>query len=541
LKKRDNPNMPDPLNEHGGEPTRGHKNKALETKPAAATTHLDIRRAASFRIVDWSFLRMNASRAVLARLRAVQAGVSPLGSLLGLASQPSLSTMIARNYTPVASSDRAVSRRTDPAHVPSLRTETAHGAAGNTLVTSITKLVNLDPSPPPGGWSQFAPDIFNPEYHPHSLNLGELKVGEARTAVVTIVAPLDDEVDAAIEDTSHVPGSLTPRFSLARLTSYKGEWITAGKLGARVSVVDQDTRPNGLSGGSLRVHEGQEFTITVLFTPGEDDNGVFPTTLSVSGNRWHLKIPVTANVTLLGDTGAVLVDVHDGSFRTLKGQDVDVSMTLINIGGARTATLSWGWLPTGVSMDDLTIALGSNEQKDAVVHLKVSADAPEAREVASSLNLEYSGLTRQVGLTGSIYDPLLYFEMAINVKSVDGSMEVTVKSDGSWTWHVSLNDHATIIGDSYLVAFGMLTPGLHGGPPEILYRMEQGNLGSATFGPDSSKTIDESGSHPFIRDNFFAISDAGISGYVTISDNPVPFTVALASILVGGAVGVALA
>ncbi len=381
-----------------------------------------------------------------------------------------------------------------------------------------------------------APDLFNPEYHPHGLNMGEMKLGESRTAVVTIVAPSDEEVSASVK-ASYVLGSFTPRFIVSRLTSYKDEWITMGNMGASVSAVDQDIQSRQAS-GSLRVHEGQEFCIAVTFEPGGDDNGIFTTTLSVVGIGWHLKIPITAIVTLLGDTGAVLVNVHGSSFRTLRGQDVDIPMTLINIGDPRTATLSWGLLPVGVSMDDVTIPLARNEQKDIVVHLKVRSDAPDARGVDSSLNLEYSGLTRQVNLIGSIYDTLLYHQSSFHVKTVTGNMEVSVKSDGTWTWHVSLNDHAAVIGDFYAVAFGFGDPG---GGPGFYYKLETGKLGSAIFPPDSSKTIDESGPNPFIRDNFFELVDEGIYTYVKIADDFIPLTVAIAALIPAGLVGVLLA
>ncbi|MBZ5624980.1 MAG: hypothetical protein LAQ69_40705 [Acidobacteriia bacterium] len=403
----------------------------------------------------------------------------------------------------------------------------------NALATLTTTIVVTDPAPSTWGSAvALVPGVPTPEYQPQRLDFGELMAREARHARVTIISPNDTTLGAAWTDQSHAPEVLTPRFTIDQITSYTHGWKSVGNILGHVREVDQTTVNQ-----PIQVREGQEVTIDVTFEAGLDENDRYFNTLQIAGLPWRLSIPAQANVTLLGDTGAVLVDVR-GGFQALKGQQVSLNATVTRIGRAATVTISGDYLPQGVTMSDVTTTLGDGEQRDIILQFNVAQDAPAIREFQASLGVALQNRSRQVGIGISVYDPILYSTVKIDAGSLRGDMEVTLKADGSWTWHVSLSEHSALIGKNYIVEFGLAMPAEVG--QLGLYRIEPGTIAATLIPGDSNKTIDQAGSHASIRDHFFEIVDAGVYFEADVSDNVLPLIAAIGTMFAAG-VGVVAA
>ena len=340
---------------------------------------------------------------------------------------------------------------------------------------------------------------------------------------MTVIAPNDTTVGAGWSDQGKPEGELSARYSIDRITSFTSGWTGFGKIIGHTRDVDQTT-----VNGTLAVREGQEITIDVSFQSGPDETGQFPNALVVAGLPWTVHIPTRANVTLLGDSGSVIIDVH-GGFQALQGQTATVVATLTRIGSPTTVTVGGAYLPQGVTMTDASVALGNGEQRDVSLEFIVAQDAPAVRGFGSALSVSWAAGSRTFDLAIGIYEPILYTKFNLNADWVRGDMEVTIKSDGSWTWHVTLTEHAALVGDNYVVEFGLAVPGDAASGNLGLYRIEPGVIAATLIPGDSTKFIDQGGNHPDILEHFPELVDAGVYAELDTSSNVFPLIATVAA------------
>jgi hypothetical protein len=460
-----------------------------------------------FQIVDWGKLRMDSASAITTRFRAVQTGVLPNSSVNGLAADETVVRLLAHDWMPRPKAAIGVSKR-----------RTSGGSAltvvgtRNALATLTTTVMVTDPTPASwGSMAALAPNFFSPDFQPHRLDFGELKAVERRSVRVTLICPNDTTLGVAWADQSKSEGELTPRFMVDNITTYSSGWKSLGTILGHVRDIDKTTNTNRID-----VREGQEVSIDVSFQSGQDENDRFLNTLRIGDALWQISIPSQADVTLLGDTGAVFVDVH-GGLQALKGHATSLDVTLIRIGPPTDVTISADYIPQGVTMSDVTFRMNQNEQRNITLSFNVAQDAPAIRNFQASLGVTSQAGLREVGIGISIYDPILFSKVDVHDGSLTGTMEVTLTSDGAWTWHVELFEHGAFVGEEFMVEFG-------------LYRIEHGSLAAKAIPGESHKTIDQSSMHPDIRDHFFELVDAGVYFESGAADNVFPLAGSLAAL-----------
>ncbi|MBC8725719.1 hypothetical protein F6X37_30450 [Paraburkholderia sp. 31.1] len=487
----------------------------------------------SFQVIDWGKLRMESPVAIATRLRGVQTGVLPVASLEGLVSSETLGKLLSRDWVTLPRAEHGARTR---GNVPMASSLVVTGSK-SAVATLTTTTVVTDPKPSTwGAVMGVAQGTFTPEYQPQRIDFGELMPEEKRSARITLTSPNDTTLNVVWADQSHAPENLLlPRFTVDRLTTYTHVWKNFGNKFAVVREVDQTTTE-----GSIDIREGQDITIDVSFASGPDENDRFNNTLQVAGPSapWTVRIPAQALVTLLGDTGSVVVTV-DGGFEALKGQQVNANATLIRIGGpaeAMDVTISGDFLPNGVTMTNVTTTLGQGEERTIPLQFNVAQNAPPMRGFEALLGVSWQTGSRELGIGISVYDPLLYSKADINAGSMTGTIEVTIKSDGSWSWHVSMQEHGKLVGENYIIAFGLVVPGDEGNLG--LYKTTRGALAAVLLPGDSSRTVDEAGSHPDILEHFFELVDAGVYFEADTQDNPLPLLAFIVGALfTAGAVG----
>jgi hypothetical protein len=473
-----------------------------------------------FELVDWGKLRMDSPSAIATRFRAVQTGVLSNSSIEGLAADETMARLLTRDWLPRPEATIGISKRR-------ATTGSALSVTGtrNALATLTTTVVITDPTP--SNWGSavaLSPGVITPDFQPRRLDFGELKVQEERTARVTLICPNDTTLGVAWADQSKAEGELTPRFTVVGITTYSSGWKSLGKVLGHVREVDQTTAADHID-----VREGQEVSIDVRFASGSDETGRFSNTLQIGGGPWQVAVPAQVNVTLLGDAGTVLVDVH-GSLQALKGHGASLDLTLTRIGQPTDVLISADYLPQGVAMNDVSLQISPDEQRNVTLHFDVAQNAPTIRDFQASLGIASQAVLRELGIGISIYNPILISTVNVKAGSMTGSMEVTLTSDGAWTWHAELEEHGAFVGEAYTVDFGLIVPGDAGNLG--LYRIDQHNLAAKALPGESQKTIDQSGVHPDIRDHFFELVDAGVYFEADVADNAFPILVALDSLFI---------
>jgi CARDB protein len=175
-------------------------------------------------------------------------------------------------------------------NTPPLSPVTNPGPATPPGVGNITPPSNTSTTPPvttpgPAGTIAGLPVRHSPEV----LDLGQIatpsspSLFEHAAATVSILSPSNGAVTAAI----HADG----KFWVKRLTSYR--WVWSGNGTQRIRVAEQTVA----GGGTLPVLAGQELEVEVAFTGAPGDAGWFAGSLSVSGFRWDVQVPVRIAVT----------------------------------------------------------------------------------------------------------------------------------------------------------------------------------------------------------------------------------------------------
>lgn len=471
-----------------------------------------------FELVDWGKLRMGSPSAITTRFRAVQTGVLPNSSVEGLTADETMARLLTRDWLPRPEATIGASKRRATAGSMLSVTGTR-----NALATLTTIVVVTDPAPKSWGSAvALSPDVIAPDFQPRRLDFGELKVQEERTARVTLISPNDTTLGVAWADQSRAEGELTSRFTVVGITTYSSGWKSLGKVLGHVREVDQTTAADHID-----VREGQEVSIDVRFASGADETGRFSNSLQIGGTSWKVAIPAQANVTLLGDAGTVLVDVG-GGLQALKGHGASLDVRLTRIGPLTDVTISADYLPQGVAMSDVTLQMSPNEQRNVTLHFDVAQNAPTTRDFQGSLGITSQAVFRELGIGISIYNPILISTVNVNAGSMTGSMEVTLTSDGAWTWHAELEEHGAFVGEDFSVEFGLVVPGDAGNLG--LYRIVQDSLAAKAVPGKSQKTIDQTGVHPDIHDHFFELVDAGVYFEADVADNVFPLAAALASL-----------
>lgn len=345
------------------------------------------------------------------------------------------------------------------------------------------------------------------EYWPHSLDLGSMRVGESRLATVTVIAPVTGDLTVAFRDTL---------FYVAHIVSFTGSW-KIGPYGKLIGEVDHEETfvPPGRRFGQhaptpLPVQAGQRIEVTVGFWSqqegGTDGLQLYSGGLTITGPLWAVDVPLRASVTLLGDAPLVLVVPDSTALSMLVGQAAGLGLKLTN--GQKPTTVSFhaDQLPSGVSMPDVQVPLAASETKSVQLSFDVAADAEEGQGMPGQLTIDYGGVSKdELSLGISIYEPHQVVRGDFNEGDVQIHTWVDFRSDGSWIWGGSVYDDGTFMGDNYAVAFWFNLPNADGRKP--------GDSQTGALGPDDRQAIDRRGSDPWIRDNFGAIVDAGITFY----------------------------
>jgi hypothetical protein len=431
------------------------------------------------RTVDWSYLRMHEAFAITQRLAAVRQALAPRTSLTGLASARALDALLA--------SDQGWSSQLAYTHVLS-------GPAP-------------DPAGPPHGppGSAPAPQLYSVDVTPARLDFGELAVSTGRTMTLRFVAPSEGNVSVTVLKPFQAPGRLTGRFFVGTMTSYTGEWAESHD-GRRfpIQVKDQETQFTG----SLDAHAGQEIRVQVSFQAEADDAGLpaFDSEILLQGSGWQAKLPMHANVTILGSDGFVMVNAHGDDVSTLQGHPVDLPVTLTNAGPARSVRLSPRELPEGFAFAPVTVALAAGETRDVSLHFDVAGDAPDVRGAPLVLDLVAGNLHHDVPLFASVYAPIKNFADSGDFQDVHYDMSVDVTADGGWTWRAQLHDKGFWYGDDYFIGFSFEAAASAGS--EWGLHWERGSLGGEVAGGSQDHTILESGQSAWLRAHFFDIADS---------------------------------
>jgi hypothetical protein len=347
------------------------------------------------------------------------------------------------------------------------------------------------------------------EHSPSSLNLGELRIGERRTARLTVYVPANATVTAAIQGVNHPAGT----FRVEGMRSYS-PYVTY--WGGSPSWVPGNAQ--------LPTYAGHWVEVDVSFSSAL--TGAFWARVRVTGTPgWYVDVPVQGVVTVWGDR-AVMPLPGERFFKVLPGKSIDVGLDVQSLSRlTEQVQFIAEELPPGVSMNQASMTLAPGQKGHIVLHFDVREDAQRGMNQPMAIVLEYAGRRTDLALHASIYEHFVTFKSRWRVTdSLTCEQEVEVHSNGEWRWRGALESNAYFLGDIYLMGFmfnfGDIDPATGDLASPGAYA--QGTLGAYITGGEMNVEHERGGTSAWVRDNYFDAVDHGVLFHAATRDDASP-------------------
>ena len=270
---------------------------------------------------------------------------------------------------------------------------------------------------------------------PASVPFGRLFSGDSRQVEVKVVAPREGRVTVAVEPNSPftltevkvfgLPAGLSPRpapTQASRQTTGSQTLAGPGSSAApAMSANVSKTLLATLTGApfSVLAREGNELVVTLVFAPKLDlvngpfvgdhqatltlDGGMWKTSVLVSGRFEGLKIGMIA---VMSDRDVV---AYSGKLGALSGAE----LVLTNAEKQPVvAQITAKTLPAGFAMAQVNVQVQGGQTRNVPLPVFLSPAIQEGIQQAAELTVSYSGKTKTVPFTFSVYPPSKQFKFA---------------------------------------------------------------------------------------------------------------------------------
>ena len=267
---------------------------------------------------------------------------------------------------------------------------------------------------------------------PASVPFGRLFSGEHRQVEVKVVAPRDGRVTVAVTPNSPFTLAEVKVFGLpttpsARPAPNQAQRQTPGSqmlaapgskaapaMNANVSKTLLATVTRAPF--SFPAREGNELVVTLVFAPKLDlVNGPFvgdhQATLTLDGGLWKASVPVSGRFEGL-QIGmiAVMANPDVVAFSGTLGALPGAELVLTNAEQQPVvAQITAKNLPSGFAMAQVNVQVPGGQTRTVPLPIKVSPAMQEGIQQAAELTVAYSGKTKPVPFTFSVYPPMKQF------------------------------------------------------------------------------------------------------------------------------------
>lgn len=267
---------------------------------------------------------------------------------------------------------------------------------------------------------------------PAFVPFGRLFSGDSRRATVKVVAPREGKVSITLAPGAPFSISDVQVFGLPVGPSMRpapnqvpkpttGSQRMAGP-GASAAPVMATSFSSTLLGTytsapySILVREGNELVVTLIFAPKLDlvngpyvgdhqatltlDGGLWKTTIPVSGRFEGLKIGMIA---VMADRDVV---AFSGKLGALSGADLVLTNAEKQPVVAQVTATT---LPAGFAMTQVNVQVPGGQTRTVPLPIRISPTMQEGAQQAAELTVAYSGKTKPVPFTFSVYPPMKKF------------------------------------------------------------------------------------------------------------------------------------
>lgn len=269
---------------------------------------------------------------------------------------------------------------------------------------------------------------------PASVNFGRLFSGDRRQVEVKVVAPREGRVTIAVAPNSPftlaevkvfglpVTPSMRPAPNQPPRPTTGSQRMAgpgAGAAPAMVFNVSKTLLATFTSAPfSILVREGNELVVTLVFAPKLDlVNGPYvgdhQATLSIDGGLWKTSVPVSGRFEGL-KIGMIAVmanpdlTVYSGKLGALSGAE----LVLTNAEKQPViAQITAKKLPAGFALAQVNVQVPGGQTRNVPLPILVNPAMQEGIQQAAELTVSYSGKTKTVPFTFSVYPPskLIHF------------------------------------------------------------------------------------------------------------------------------------
>lgn len=376
--------------------------------PAGHQTH-EKTPVPTVRSVSWAYTKLHQPHVVAAMLQDVKDGKLPRAALAGLGDRRTIDELLGVDLTdrePVRGRSRGAPPKGQTRE--QAREQTRSGGAS--------------------GWGALAAVLpAKPEYAPSQLVFADAYDKEIKRATVWFTANRDDFVTASI--------ATAAPFRIHRIASYDGSFETSPG-GMLMAAWDTDkSAPFGLS-----VRAGQQFSVTVEFAPefrlGTMMAGPKSGKLDVKGEHFGVKVPMSASFNGVRVAGVLLSPTEEEltvDVALTPKRSFSTTMRVLNIGDARTATISADTLPAGVTLVGTpTVALAANETKEIDVAFELDGGSFGNGQPMLLRATAPGGHASEAGLTMNLVQTDTQWEFHEEAEGIDFWLVYRLNSSGRW-------------------------------------------------------------------------------------------------------------
>ena len=488
-------------------------------------------------LVDMSYFRMNAPQVITGLVADVQQGKLPRKVLKDVASPKAVDALVAthwQGFIPEAMAAKhlqlAAPLKGDSPKTPR-KPIAKYTAAQMDLAKWDVILGNVKSITLSGQVS----------YAPETIDMGLFPYYQTRTAVLSVTSPNASDVTVSWKPVKPQkigqfgrPGALglleTSTLLVAhealapepdpwtfKMLSYTGQFTAGGA--PKVDKVVPGTGP-------LPVKAGQDFVVQISFKSPFPFGGMEPTLL-VTGNNWQIEVPLKVgvldieeyNVSATFDeplmnlvTPWMLVPLpNDGSV-------LPFGVSVKNTGDKPViAAFEGASLPTGISLDPLSVSLGKGETQHKSLTFRAASGTPTGQGMPGSIKVTYAtGKSYLLPLQFTVRESMVQWTASWEIRDkVTWETQVSAGSTGWWHWTAHLHDSSTFTGDAFVVGFCFNTV-VDGQWPG---KMELGNLGAKYSGPATNYWIDYSSTKQSIQSRWPEFADNGVYFYANAYDD----------------------
>ena len=407
-------------------------------------------------IVSWDYLRMNQPGVVAETIRAVQNKERSPDTLTGLASPEMIAEMLA---VPAASSPGSAGMKSSAPGAGPLGTVQDADLQGNP-----SSVRNAPKSPASGAIGKIGD--FDPTVHalphfdvfPKQAYLGKASNGQLLKGKIRVIAPEAGVVTAA----------LTPGPSAFRLMEARG--LTGLLIPTEVfpkTVVLKDTKGPIAVVPPFRIDAkaGQAIEYEVRFEPTLDvfgnsgtPVGTYTVKLEIRSTAgWYASVPVTAEFT--GVAVGVIGFVDENDVRVFydgtpcnRPMAFPLSMTFINGSSqTHTVTVKPGSLAPSMTIDPFTVTLTPGERRQAPLRATIDGCTPGNEPHQGSLIYSYSGTTREVPFSATIFKTSREVLASGWAGSCRFTLDASLSTHGSIYWHYGFRNYHPVQNASFAV------------------------------------------------------------------------------------------